>query len=216
MVDCVFDSGVVDNLFITDSEGNHTPRKLEGNDLVAFIESIVYSDNFVDLMDIFKNIDDSRVLSRVVPALVQFAINSDPEGIAPQYLPFTWEELNEFSYINTFSDYQVSKNDFNYVYGIVLNDEIIGFIDYSIMYERAELNYIFIVDKYRRCGYSTLLMEYMIDMLKNKQVISITLEVRVDNYNAINLYKKFDFIEVGLRKKYYNGIDAILFSKHII
>ena len=98
MVDCVFDSGVVDNLFITDSEGNHTPRKLEGNDLVAFIESIVYSDNFVDLMDIFKNIDDSRVLSRVVPALVQFAINSDPEGIAPQYLPFTWEELNEFSW----------------------------------------------------------------------------------------------------------------------
>ena len=34
------------------------------------------------------------------------------------------------------------------------------------------------------------------------------LEVRVSNIVAQNLYKKYGFVEVGLRKEYYNQIGA--------
>ena len=53
-------------------------------------------------------------------------------------------------------------------------------------------------------------MEYLINRAKEKQLVNITLEVKKDNYQAINLYHKYKFIEVGSRKGYYNGIDAIL------
>ena len=98
MVDCVFDSGAVDSLFTVDENGKRVMRKLEGADLVSFIEEVVYSKNFDSLLEIFKSIDKSKVLSRAVPALLQFVKDSDKEGVAKQYLPLSWEELNELSW----------------------------------------------------------------------------------------------------------------------
>ena len=98
MVDCIFDSGVVDSLFVVDENGQQTFRSFEGNDVFDFINEIVYSENFSAILDIFKSIDQSKVLSRVVPAAIQFAINSDTEGNLKTYLPLSWEELNEFSW----------------------------------------------------------------------------------------------------------------------
>ena len=42
---------------------------------------------------------------------------------------------------------------------------------------------------------------------------SITLEVNKNNIPALNLYKKFDFNEVAIRKNYYNGVDGILMER---
>ena len=98
MVDCIFDSGIVDSLFVIDENGQQTFRSFEGNDVFDFINEIVYSENFSAILDIFKSIDQSKVLSRVVPAAIQFAINSDTEGKLKTYLPLSWEELNEFSW----------------------------------------------------------------------------------------------------------------------
>ena len=44
-------------------------------------------------------------------------------------------------------------------------------------------------------------------MAQKKNLQCITLEVNVKNENAIKLYKKYNFEEVGRRKKYYNNID---------
>ena len=44
----------------------------------------------------------------------------------------------------------------------------------------------------------------------------ITLEVNINNTIALNLYKKFNFKEVAIRKGYYNGIDAILMERNKI
>ena len=98
MVDCVFDSGVVDNLFVINEEGKREMRSFEGNDMFQFIESIVYSKNFNRLLDIFKSIDNSKVLTRAVPAVLSFVMNSSEDSPLKQYLPLTWDELNEFSW----------------------------------------------------------------------------------------------------------------------
>ena len=62
----------------------------------------------------------------------------------------------------------------------------------------------------------TLMLEEIINIAKNKNMKSITLEVNVNNNIAINLYKKYDFKEVGIRPKYYNNADdAIIMTKEI-
>ena len=100
MVDCIFASGAIDRLFTINDEGKRVMRSMEGTDLFNFIEEVVMLDdeNFDHILDVFKSIDESKVLSRAVPALLQFLIESDKEGVAKQYLPYTWEELNEFSW----------------------------------------------------------------------------------------------------------------------
>ena len=62
----------------------------------------------------------------------------------------------------------------------------------------------------RKQGIGSLLLEKLISISKELEAISITLEVNCNNLPAINLYKKFDFQEVGSRKKYYNNTDDAL------
>lgn len=88
---------------------------------------------------------------------------------------------------------------------------IIGYLSYSIIYEKAEINNIYIVNDYRGQGFASKLLNYLIEECKFCE--NITLEVRKDNEQALNLYKKFGFKEVALREKYYNGIDGILMMR---
>ena len=98
MVDCVFDSGAVNAVFTTDEEGHRVVRSFEGNDLVNFFEDIIYDESFDRILDIFRSIDNSKVLTRAVPAVLQFVISTDEEGTISQFFPFSWQELNEFSW----------------------------------------------------------------------------------------------------------------------
>ena len=41
-------------------------------------------------------------------------------------------------------------------------------------------------------------------------ITNITLEVATNNVIAKALYQQYNFVEVALRKQYYNGIDGIL------
>ena len=51
------------------------------------------------------------------------------------------------------------------------------------------------------------MLEELINIAKERKLKDITLEVNVNNIPAINLYKKYNFKEVGIRKKYYNNTD---------
>ena len=65
-------------------------------------------------------------------------------------------------------------------------------------------------------GIGTKLMAYLINEAINLHVINITLEVRISNEIARNLYKKFGFHEVALRKFYYGDEDGVLMEKNIM
>ena len=108
-----------------------------------------------------------------------------------------WKELND----NPFLNLVVYKE----------NNQIVGYLNYSIMYDKAELNYIYVVSDYRGRKIGSKLMEYLLS--KCKFCENITLEVRKDNVPAINLYKKYDFFKCAIRKRYYQGIDGILMMR---
>lgn len=90
------------------------------------------------------------------------------------------------------------------------DNEIMGIIVYSLIYDRIELNYIFVNKLKRKMGIATKLMNYMIEDGMKHNVMNITLEVNVNNVAAISLYKKHGFIVGAIRKGYYDGEDAYL------
>ena len=68
----------------------------------------------------------------------------------------------------------------------------------------------------RKEGIGSKLLEAIFERAKEWKTLSITLEVNEKNIPAINLYKKFGFEQVGLRKKYYHNTDnAIIMSLHL-
>ena len=122
------------------------------------------------------------------------------------------KEIKDIDYINNLSEYKVTLNSFNKIIGYYLEDKLVGYLDYSVMYEKIEINYIFVIDEYRRRNIAYNLIKYVID---NYEFENITLEVNVNNTSAINLYKKLGFKIIGIREKYYDGIDGYLMEvKH--
>ena len=64
---------------------------------------------------------------------------------------------------------------------------------------------------FRGQGVGGMLLARAITDLKARGGRTLSLEVRVSNASAIALYRRFGFVETGLRKRYYeNGEDAIL------
>ena len=86
-------------------------------------------------------------------------------------------------------------------------EEILGFAGVQFVLDEASITNIVTQKKYRNQGIGSALLEYIINYSKNNNMISITLEVNENNSSAISLYKKFNFKQTGLRKKYYNGTD---------
>lgn len=115
-------------------------------------------------------------------------------------------KLKEFLIINKVEKPIESPFSKEVIY--IENDQTIGYLSYSIMYEKAEINNIYVLEKYRSQGIGTKLLDYLVK--KCKICENITLEVRKDNKNAICLYKKYGFKQVAIREKYYNGVDGIL------
>ena len=103
---------------------------------------------------------------------------------------------------------ELSNNPFGKVL-VLKEDEIIGYIYYSDIYDRAEINQFEIDPIHRNCGKGDLLLKYLINLVKK----DITLEVREDNTPAIHVYEKNGFIKRAIRKGYYNGIDGILMER---
>ena len=108
-------------------------------------------------------------------------------------------DLNELSK-------EIGKNPFGKVLVYKENDEIIAYLYYSEIYERIEINNIEVKSDSRNKGIGTKLLKKLTETVEK----SISLEVRENNYQAIRLYKKFNFSERAIRKGYYQGIDGIL------
>lgn len=106
-------------------------------------------------------------------------------------------------------------NDYTKILLYVSENEIMGFIHYEIMYEDVNLLNIVVKENAREKNIATFLMDGMMSNLCNKGVDKILLEVNALNFKAINLYKKFNFEIINIRKKYYNGDDAYIMERSV-
>ena len=111
-----------------------------------------------------------------------------------------------------FPNYKISSDPFEKVYAY-FDYDIIGFISFSSIYERCEINYIAVDEKYRRRGIAQKLLDFCFN---SNDFDNISLEVREDNVEAINFYLKKGFEKVSTRDNYYGSVDAILMVKKVM
>lgn len=104
---------------------------------------------------------------------------------------------------------ELSVNPYGKILLLIEDNEIIGYLYYSDIYERAEINQIEIEKIHRNCGKGKILMDYFTKLVDK----DISLEVRIDNEPAIKLYEKYSFERVAIRKGYYSGVDGILMER---
>ena len=109
-----------------------------------------------------------------------------------------------------------NTNPFSRVLEYIEDDKVIGVLNYSLIYDRMEIDNIKVEESHRGKGIGTKLMSYLVSLAIETRVVNITLEVRVSNNIARNLYKKFGFREVALRKFYYGDEDGILMEKQVM
>ncbi|MBR6137570.1 MAG: GNAT family N-acetyltransferase [Bacilli bacterium] len=121
----------------------------------------------------------------------------------------TIDKINNSFIDRNYIEKELSVNPYGKILILEENNEVIGYLYYSDIYERAEINQIEIENFHRNCGNGTKLMDYFINLVDK----DISLEVRENNDPAIKLYKKYGFEEVAVRKGYYNGIDGLLMER---
>jgi ribosomal-protein-alanine N-acetyltransferase len=93
-------------------------------------------------------------------------------------------------------------------------EKLLGYAGYWILADEIHISTIAVDPALRRQGLGQLLLLNILFLSYSHQASLVTLEVRVTNTGAQELYKKYRFIEVGLRKGYYHdtGEDAILMT----
>lgn len=80
-----------------------------------------------------------------------------------------------------------------------------AFISYMLIDDRAELIRIAVLPEYRKKHIATRLMNMLIKDLNENHINKCFLEVRKSNKIAIDLYEKYNFKLINIRKNYYSN-----------
>ncbi len=99
-----------------------------------------------------------------------------------------------------------NRNELESVLVYILDDLLVGFIEYMKIYETIEIEYIVVNKVYQRKGIGKSLV---LEIFKDDKIEKSILEVKKSNIAAINFYKSLGFNSVRIIKNYYGDEDAI-------
>ena len=109
--------------------------------------------------------------------------------------------------------YEMKENQFAH-YTVAVNDagKIMGFCGMWIVIDSAQITNVAVLPEARGLGIGEALMRESMKVAKEGGADIMSLEVRVTNTVAQNLYRKLEFQDGGIRKGYYtdNGEDALV------
>ena len=123
---------------------------------------------------------------------------------AASYGEHHWSEESFFNELsNELARYYCAFND---------NGNLMGYAGTWQILEVAHLTNIAVSPDFRRRKVAESMLAVVIDECRKNGIKYITLEVRVSNTPAINLYEKYGFKSLGTRKGYYqnNNEDALI------
>ena len=120
------------------------------------------------------------------------------ENIYDTEFPNTWKiSILESELNNSSSKYIVAY----------MSEKIVGFAGVLFSVDTADITNIVVRKSYRHMGIGSKLLEELINLTKENNKSCLTLEVNINNVYAQQLYNKYNFKNLGIRKKYYNGTD---------
>jgi len=102
------------------------------------------------------------------------------------------------------------------VFGLLFLNLVIGICVLHVVLDEAQINFFVVNKKYRKKGFGSYLMNYLLKQCEKLGINKLSLEVSHNNAIAEKFYSNFDFSTVGIRKKYYkDGSHALLKEKKL-
>jgi ribosomal-protein-alanine N-acetyltransferase len=92
-----------------------------------------------------------------------------------------------------------------------VDGKIVGYVGGWFIVDECHITNIAVCPEYREQGLGSRLLHRFLSIARERGMRRATLEVRIGNAPAQNLYKKFGFRPMGVRKRYYDdGEDALI------
>ena len=108
------------------------------------------------------------------------------------------------------------KKEGTKIFGLFTKNLVIGICVFQVILDEAQINYFVVNQKFRKKGFGTHLMSYLIKKCEKLNLKILLLEVSQSNVTAEKFYSHFDFYTVGIRKNYYkDGSHALLKEKKL-
>ena len=108
------------------------------------------------------------------------------------------------------------KKDGTIIFGLLIKNLVIGICVFQVVLDEAQINYFAVNKKFRKKGYGSYFMGYLIKNWEKLNLKKLLLEVSQSNVTAERFYSRFDFSTVGIRKNYYkDGSHALLKEKKL-
>ncbi len=102
------------------------------------------------------------------------------------------------------------------VFGLLFSNLLIGLCVFHVVIDEAQINFFVVDHKYRKKGFGSYLMNFLIKQCEKLNIQKLLLEVSHTNTTAEKFYSRFEFYTVGIRRKYYkDGSDALLKEKNL-
>ena len=112
--------------------------------------------------------------------------------------------------------YNEFKKDGTKIFGLLIKNLVIAICVFQVVLDEAQINYFVVNKKFRKKGFGSYLMSYLIQKCEKLNIKKILLEVSQSNVTAERFYSRFDFYTVGIRKNYYkDGSHALLKEKKL-
>lgn len=99
---------------------------------------------------------------------------------------------------------ELTNNDIARYYLLENKEDILGYFGFWIIGSQGHILNIAVDKKYRSMGYGKEMVKYLIEIASDEGINQLTLEVRESNEPARNLYRLFNFEELGKRPNYYS------------
>ena len=92
---------------------------------------------------------------------------------------------------------------------------VAGYVGSQAVMGEADMMNLAVLPSYRRQGVGRYLVSELVAKLTDREVYSLTLEVRSSNEAAVKLYDSLGFVQVGRRPNYYVAPkeDALILRK---
>ncbi len=130
-------------------------------------------------------------------------------NISELSFPISWSlESLQGELDNKFAKYVVLKK----------GNSIVGYGGLWIIVDEAHITNVAVHPEVRGVGAGDIIVDALFRICRKQKVTAITLEVRISNFTAINLYEKHGFEKEGIRPRYYedNNEDAvIMWNRHL-
>lgn len=92
--------------------------------------------------------------------------------------------------------------------------QVLGYCGFWLVFDEVHITTVAVMPECRGKSLGEVMLLHILDKVMGQSAHWVTLEVRVTNTPAINLYYKYGFQNSGLRPRYYqdNGEDALIMT----